>query len=234
MKRTTVVFRLFLMIVVMAYVCGADYALAQEDFDSTGKIRIEGSLHIGGGLDSVDVGTTTDGESISLSGGGGLGLAFGLGYGVSHGKDIDLAVGVQESSLIPSVGNAEGTFMRSYLLVTLNYKVPFSATKQIRHGIGLGYYVGGEYDVDSSQIPFGGHTVVEYDNALGFHLSAEIEAFHSGGWSNYLRLRLYYVEYSASTATMNGLSFPVEWLVDDIRELNGSGIDIILGLARYF
>lgn len=234
MKTVSMFFRVYLFVVAMVFVCGIHSAEAQEAFDTTGRIRIEGALHFGLGVGSVDVATTTDGETIKLSGGGGIGLSFGVGYGLTHGMDIDLAVGLHESILYPSVSNIDGTFTRSNLLATINYRSVVSGTNHLKFGIGLGYYVGGVYDVDSSQVLFGSHTIVEYDNALGFHLTAELEYFHPGEWSHFLRAKLYYVKYDASTATDNGTSVPVQLLISDIRELDGSGLDLILGISRYF
>lgn len=209
-------------------------SLAEEGFDSSGKVRLEGSLLLGIGFDDVDLGVTTDGDTISLSGGGGVGFTLGLGYGLSSNIDLDLHLGSQASSLKPSVSNADGEFTRTMLLGTLKYRKTLTSSNYLKFGAGLGIYTGGEWDVDASLVPGGAHNVIEYKDALGVHATFEYEHVNHRNIGLAVGLRLYIVEYSAETASSNGVSVPASFLMDEVRNLDGSGMDLTMSISKYF
>lgn len=212
----------------------ANAAGAQESWNTDKQVRIEPSFFVGGGLDKVDLATTTTGETISISGGGGIGGALGLGYGLTSWLDVDLTAGYQSSDLSEKVVNMDGTFDRGFILGSLKFKIPVSGKSHVKLGGGFGYYLPGELDVDASAVPGGSHLVIEYDNALGFHVTGEYESLISSHWSAILGVKYYYVTYDASSVTDNGVPAPVFFLIDELRELGGSGVDFKLAFARYF
>ena len=208
--------------------------IRQENIDTSGKFKLSLSGLYGIGFDAVEVGVTNYGDKVSISGGGGLGFTGQIGYGMSSRIDLDIDLGVQVSVLEPAVENADGTFARSYLLATLKYKVPTSDTGQFKFGIGAGSYFGGELDVDTASVPGGNHTIVTYGPAVGMHVTGEFERFVRPDLSFHLGAKISLVTYDADEVTVNGVKTPVAFLKDDIREFDGSGLDVMIGLTKYF
>ncbi|MGA1840607.1 MAG: hypothetical protein ACMUIU_08275 [bacterium] len=242
--KTRKVKKSFLLVVLMAMVfllCNVSLAEAQfkssrqKLLDNNNRFRLEPSFFVGIGTDKIDVGITTTGENVSISGGGGVGGALTLGYGFYEKLDIDLTFGYQHSGLSKDVDNADGSFDRTFLLGTLKYKIPVYSSGQVKFGGGIGYYMPDELDLDLSQVPNGSHDIIKYDNAIGFHITAEYEGFFSSyEWSWIVGIKYYYVTYDADSCTSDGISFPVNFLRDEIRKLDGSGFDFSIAIAKYF
>ena len=211
----------------------AQPAQPQAMLDTKGKTSV--SIHgaFGAGFSSVDVGTTTSGETVKISGGGGAGFGVGIGYGITQKCDVNLDFGGQVSTLTPAVNNAEGTFTRTYVLATLKRKFPTSDTGQFKAGIGVGAYFGGQLDVDLRDAGFD-HTVVDYDPAIGFHLTGEFERLIRPNMSITAGAKMYSVKYEASSYKLNGVDMPVSTLINDVKKLDGSGFDVSLALNIYF
>ncbi len=201
--------------------------------NTAGKMRLSLTGALGFGFDHVDVGITTGGDEVTISGGGGAGIGVGLGFGLSPDFDLDFDLGVQESTISPAVSNAEGSFTRSYLLVTLKRKIPTSESGQFKIGLGLGSYNNGTLDVDLGDAG-GPHDIVEYKNALGFHVTGEFERFIGQTTSINLGAKMYFVKYKAKSWTQNGVSASVDNLNSDVKDFNGSGFDFMLGFNVYF
>jgi hypothetical protein len=207
-------------------------ATPQGLLDTKGKVRL--SLHgaFGFGFDKVDVGTTTKGDTVSISGGGGAGGGAGIAFGLSRSLDLDLDLGFQSSWLTTSVDNADGAFDRGYVLVTLKYKVPSSDTGQFKWGAGLASYFGGKLTFERTDMPF--KEEVAYDPAVGLHLTGEFERFIRPNMSFNLGAKIYFVEYKAKSYKLNSLERPLSNVRDEVRNLNGSGMDVLLGINLYF
>jgi hypothetical protein len=206
-----------------------------EPLNTSNKLRLQLEGYLGFGLDSIKVGETSGGEDVKISGGGGFGGGATLGYGLSRSVDIDGTLGFQVSGLLPAVENARGTFSRSFLLATVKYKIPFRENLQWKLGAGVGYYMGGELDIDIDQgILNGGHTVVDYKNATGFHATGELEIALQRNLVLAVGLKYYKVDYKAETATFNGISVPVSSLTDEYRNFNGDGVDVTVGFGILF
>ncbi len=201
--------------------------------NTAGKMRLSLGAALGFGFDHVDVGITSGGEQVTISGGGGAGIGLGLGFGLSQDFDLDFDLGVQASVITPAVANAEGSFSRSFLLVTLKRKIPTSDSGQFKVGLGLGSYNNGKLDVDLTDAGKP-HYVYEYKNALGFHVTGEFERFIGQTWSINLGAKMYFVKYKAKSFTQNGVSFPVDNQPSDVKDLNGNGLDLMLGINMYF
>ncbi len=202
--------------------------------DTTGRFRIEPGFLFGFGFDDVDVGETTDGDKVGLSGGGGAGLEINAGYGINKKLDVDLTFGWQESWLTPEVSNGDGSFERNLFLATLKYKIPISDTQQFKIGLGIGNYSSGEFDVDTSKVTGGAHTIVNYGDSMGFHISGEYEQFFSKDWSWLLGMKYYNVTYDADSVTINGVTYSPNVLADKAKSYDGGGFDFKFSFTRYF
>jgi len=206
-----------------------------EPLNTAKKLRLQLEGYAGFGLDSITVGETSNGDAVKISGGGGFGGGATLGYGLSRSFDIDATFGAQVSGLMPAVENATGTFGRTFLLATVKYKIPFRENLQWKFGVGAGYYMAGKLDINIDQgILNGGHGVVDYKNATGFHATGELEIALQRNLVLAVGLKYYNVEYKADTATFNGISVPASSLSDEYRNFNGDGVDITAGLGVLF
>lgn len=201
--------------------------------DTAGRTKFFLQAGFGGGFDSVHVGDTLDGDKITLSGGGGFALTLGFGYGLSSDLDLDFDLGGQISTITPEVSNADGSFSRSFLLATIRKKFPTSDSGQFKAGIGIGIYSNGELDLDWTG-PGGNHEIVKYDDALGLHLTGEFERFIGLHTSVYIGGKLYFVNYKAASYTIDGSSTALDNLKGNVKDLNGSGLDAMIGVCRYF
>jgi hypothetical protein len=208
-------------------------SISEELVDTAGKVRLSLSAGLGFGFDVVDIGVNSSGDTAKISGGGGLGFGAGIGYGLSRKWDLDLDLGFQVSVLTPSIDNADGSFTRGYLLATLKYKLPTSDSGQFKLGAGIGEYFGGKMDFERNDA-FGIDQTVEYDPAIGLHITGEFERFIKPNVSFNLGAKIYYVEYKAKTAKLNSVEVPLSLLKDDVRNLNGSGLDLLIGISVYF
>ena len=200
--------------------------------DTAGKFYVQPGLFLGGGASKVDVGTTTGGDNVSISGGGGVGGGLTLGYGVSSQVDLDITLGYQESQLSPKVENASGTFSRAFYLATVKYRIPVNDRMQVKIGAGAGIYKPNNLDVNTSSVSNGSHNIVKYDDAAGFHVQTELEIFFANDFSADFGLKYYNVTYKESSGIHNGT--PVTFTDSNLRNFDGSGVDVILAVAKYF
>lgn len=207
---------------------------AAEVLSTKGKLKLEVSAMIGGGGKSIDLGTTTSGDAVKVSGGGGAGLAITAGYGLSENLEFDVSLGGQSSTERPAVENADASFSRGFLRATIKYLVPVRDRIRFKFGGGVGTYGGGELDVDTTRVVGGSRNIVKYDSASGVHLSGELEALIRNDFTFVAGLRLYSVKYKANSYERNGVAQPVSTLRDDVRNLDGGGADVFIGLAKYF
>lgn len=182
-----------------------------------GRGRFGISLLVGAGIQDHFVGLTTDGDDITLSAGGGIGFALTGGYGLSPKWDIEVSAGHQVSVITPSVSNGDGEFNRDFLRATLFYKMPFTRVTQWKIGAGIGAYLGGEWEED-----IGPDEITEYDDALGFHVAGEFEVVVAERLYFAAGIKYYYVTYETNAATATH------------SELNGSGVDLMLSMGKYF
>ena len=207
-------------------------AKPQGPVDTAGRVRLSLNGELGFGFDKIDVGKTTSGDTVSISGGGGAGGGAGIGFGLSRNLDLDIDLGFQASGLTPAVDNANGSFTRGYFLATLKYKIPTSDTGQFKLGAALGTYFGGKLKFERTDMYFSEE--VEYDPAVGLHLTGEFERFIRPNVSFNLGAKIYFVEYKAKSYTHNSAVQPLSNLRDDVRNLNGSGMDFLIGINVYF
>ena len=187
----------------------ADRNAVRAPLNTGGRTRLEVGGVFGSGAENPDVGVTLDGDTVEISGGGGIGLTLTIGHGLSARLDLDLTVGTQESRLIPTVEDAKGTFTRDFLLATLKYKVPLSPDVQLKFGGGVGSYRSGELDMELSALPAGVHTIVDYENVMGFHVTAEFEAWFGDSWFLVFGGKFTSVTYDAISYSQNGSVQPV-------------------------
>ena len=203
-----------------------------EPLNTANKLRLQLEGYMGFGMDSNKVGTTTDGNDVKISAGGGFGYAATIGYGLSRSVDLDATLGFQVSGLMPAVKNADGYFARSLLLATVKYKLPFRENLQWKFGVGAGYYMGGEMDIEIDPgVPGAGHYIYDYKNATGIHATGELEVALQRNLMLSVGLKYYMVEYKVEKATRNGASVTVP---SEFRTLTGDGLDVTVGIAVLF
>ncbi|MBJ6725539.1 outer membrane beta-barrel protein [Geomesophilobacter sediminis] len=203
-----------------------------DPIDTAGRFRVEGALVAGEGINDSRLITTTDGTQIKLSGGGGLGGRFTLGYGLTSKWDVEVGAEYKQSHGDQQSSNANATFTRYPVLVAAKYKIPVASVGQVKLGAGPGLFLGGKLDSDLTKLGLP-HEVIDYKPALGAHVSAEWETIHED-WSFVFGIRYYYVSYPISSATLNGSALPTNLVGPQLRDLDGSAFEFIVGLGRYF
>jgi len=150
---------------------------------------------------------------------------------------------MQNSTLSKKVKNVKGDFSRNFLLGTLRFKIPVSLSGSVNLGGGMGRYMGGEMDVDASDVSGGAHNIYNYKTATGFHFMLEYEHFKhelsllSAKWCWGIGVKLYRVTYDLESMTQNGKSIPISQLPqsvkDETMELDGSGTDLVVFITMY-
>ena len=199
---------------------------------TAGKFHLEPAVFLGFGTTSVELGKTAAGETVKISGGGGAGLGMTIGYGLSRSFDLEATVGHQVSRIIPeSVTNASANFDRTFYLVTLKYRIPVQDRFYVKLGAGAGYYQPGKLDINTTQIPGGSSDVVHYDDATGFHATAEWEIFFQPNFSLTVGGKYYHVIYKETGGTRNGV--PGYFNDGNVKNFGGSGFDFSFAAAFY-
>lgn len=224
---------------------GFSLSMAQQLNDSSGfkydldkKWRAGVSLNIGAGFENHDVGRTSDDQDVTISGGGGFGGNIVIAYGMSQEFELRLDAGIQNSELIPNVENAEGSFMRSFIIAGLDYRLPVARESIISIGAGIGYYAPDDLDIDMRNVQAGGHNIFSYDGSFGFQVRSEYIGFINETYSWAAGVKYYYASYKLNKASLDGIQVPVSSLPDELTsevgELDGSGIDLTLSLNIHF
>ena len=235
-KRIT---KMFLMLFIMIHHAAAqenDRAV-QSPYPPGSLWRVEGSLLVGIGIEDHEVGLTSDNKKITISGGGGIGGTLSIGYSMTPALDLSLGISFQNSSLEPEVKNAEGSFSRTNFFTTIKYIIAVSSSGYLKFGAGGGYYSAGDLDVDLNEVSGGAHNIYTYDGAPGFHITADYEGVFTEKLTWVLGLKYYNVTYDLKSAKSNGISIPLNLIpaevMNDIGELDGSGVDFIMSLNLY-
>jgi hypothetical protein len=200
--------------------------------------RAEVNFLLGVGLDEHTVGKSTGDEDIKISGGGGIGGSLMLGYGLSSLWDLSFGMAIQNSSLQPQVENAKGNFFRTVILANIKYRISVASAGFINLCAGISYYLPGDLDMDLSAVSAGAHNIYRYDNTAGFQILAEYEGFFNKDLGWIIGLKYSQVRYDLKSAESNGTSIPIADLPAEIRDevgdLDGSSIDLVLALVYYF
>ena len=205
--------------------------------DSNSKFIAEASFSFGFGVKNMTVGQTTDNKDVNMSAGGGVGGSLDLYYRISPFAELGLTGGYQSSSLSVDLKNAKGSFNRGFLLTTIKYGIPVSATGVLKFGGGIGYYIPGDLDLDMGSVSGGGHNVYSYDGSIGFHLTGEYEIINSPNFSWGFGMNYYNVSYNLNLVKSNGVTIPINLLPaqvkNDVMKLDGGGIDFSVFIAFY-
>lgn len=220
------------LLAAMLVFSGARAAMAETDIDTGGKLYLGISGEFGYGLHPYDLGTNENNETVDISMGGGVGISLVAGLGLSRSLDVEVSAGHQLSKLKPAVTNAEVTFEREFVLGTLKWKIPLSRTSQMKFGAGMGYYMGGTYDFNhfTSQSV----AIITYDDAVGYHVTAEYEGIYRKYLGVSIGLKAYSVTYEATSFMESGTFTPTSEHLADFIEPDGSGVDLIVTVTRYF
>jgi hypothetical protein len=196
-------------------------------------------MNIGGGFEQLSTGIqTSDGTQVKISPGGGAGIGIQAGYLMLQSRlDISVAFSGQWSSLNPSISNGEGTFSRTLIEPAAKYVFFLrNRNKTISAGAGIVFSNGPETDIDAGKITNGAHNIFEYENATGAVILAEYLARRKKlGLS--IGLKYYSITYDLKSISSNGINIPLSYippeLIEDIRVVDGSGIDITIGIGLY-
>ncbi|RLA08789.1 MAG: hypothetical protein DRQ51_01175 [Gammaproteobacteria bacterium] len=196
------------------------------------KFYVGGDFAVGFGTKEDKIGTTTAGDDITLSAGGGVGFGLNVGYVINPMLDFELSLGTQKSSMTP-VSNATGDFSRNLMLFTLKYKKTIDDKSLLRFGGGLGMYSAGKLEMTFDNANIVGFKKYEqkYETATGFHITAEYVKKLQPGLHLNMGAKFYSVKYNEEdTFTTDGVSYTSS----DTETVDGGGLDLTIGIAKYF
>jgi hypothetical protein len=197
-------------------------------------------MNMGGGFEQLNTGiVTSNGEQVKLSPGGGVGIGIQLGYLLlSSHWDFSIALSRQWSTMTPPVSNAEGTFSRTLIEPMVKYIITFKdKNKSVNLGAGILFAQSGKTDLDAGKIQGGAHNIYSYSDATGLLIAAEYLARRKN-FGFHIGLKYYSVNYELASISSNGVNIPLAVippsLISDIREIDGSGVDLVIGIGFYF
>ncbi|MGC8823158.1 MAG: DUF2846 domain-containing protein [Bacteroidales bacterium] len=194
------------------------------------KGRLGISFGLGGGFASIPVVKINDNKESNISFGGGFVFGFKYGYELSKYFDLAFDACYQFSSLSPTINNGDVTFKRWIFSLTPSLIIPISdgETMRIKLGAGIDGYVENSLNFHLSKISGGFSEDWSYKNTAGYHVSVIFEMNASSNWSFNYGLKWYTVSYSFESG---GLHYPTD---NNLKEPNGSGIDLVVGIYYHF
>jgi hypothetical protein len=84
-------------------------------------------------------------------------------------------------------------------------------------------------DIDFHKIA-GDRTIFDYKNSSGFHVAGEWEVCINYRLSFIVGAQFHFVNYNIKSLSVNGIPLSPAQTIDEFKKIDGSGIDIYLGL----
>lgn len=165
-----------------------------------------------------------------------ISFGAGIGYEVIIGREfsrfIDLSAGIkyQKSSLVPKVENVEITFKRYAVSLTPSLIIPIKGGdyERLKLGVGMDYVWPSVLYLNTVKYQFGIIDNWTYDRTLGMHVRLLLEINFSKYFSLQYGLRWNYLSYKFVSGN---ITFPI---VSQLKNPDGSGIDLLLGFNIHF
>lgn len=194
------------------------------------KSRVGAIGGAGFGFETITLFIDEDNEDVTLSTGGGVAIGARYGYEVSKYFDVSCDFFYQRSTLSSSLENAEASFDRVVVTLTPALIIPLinGDFYRAKVGAGVGYYSVGDMYIDATNV--GGEEItLNYDGAIGTHVSLMFENNATDRISNVIGLRYYNVNY-----TYKSEGSTHEMIEREFNNPNGSGLDFIIGFFFHF
>lgn len=204
-----------------------------DDGAGLGPARFELNFFGGVGVYDYKFNSTIDSRSVTIDSGGGMGGGMSLGYLFTPEWEMDLSAGYHVSSGDSDDSEAEGGFERYSALLMLKYRFSVSKDSWVKLGLGGGYFIPVFYkaemppetmEIDYASAPVGVASL-EYEMLVGPRESHA--AFVLG-------VRYCSATYDAEAYRVDGVDQPVDTLDTGLKELDGSGTELIVGIVSYF
>ena len=194
-----------------------------------GKLSIEPSIFYGFPTNNILVGITNIGTNITMTGGGGNGTAVSFYYGLDENLDLGLVLGTQSNGFTPTLINAAANFKRNFYVVSCKYSIASENNETYKLGFGLGQYSPGDLIMDLTAVGLG-LQAIQYGDSIGYNFTLDWEKGIYKNISWLTGVRYSSVSYKVRSLSVSGHPFPLGWLRSEFLNLDGSSIDIILGL----
>ncbi|MCP4160063.1 MAG: outer membrane beta-barrel protein [Deltaproteobacteria bacterium] len=219
---------LFSILIVLSLFSTNSFAAERNNDDKWFKIALDGM--VGVGFEEYDFGKDAHNDDIEFyGGGGGVGGQLTLGLCLLDRLDLDISAGYQKYN-DELEHHYDISFRRFIYQATLKYELARFDSSNIKIGIGAGIY--GEPRLN--KIIEGNQQYIEYDDAVGYHAVVEYEILFEDNWAVTFGLKGYTVEYEAEKYTQNSTQTSLSSLDSKLRDFNGDGIDLLVGVVRYF
>ncbi len=173
---------------------------------------------------------TPDGTELTATAGGGYAGMLNIGYVINPLFDVELSAGTHISSS-SWLNYPEGDFTNNIALATIFYKTQ-TTQQYLKIGAGLGIYTDAVFKAQYDNTPNTRAKIEQqYKDAIGAHVMIHREVHIDTDWSWMLGISLYSVIYKQKqTVSVNG----VEIQNNFTDTIDGSGIDGMVGIVRYF
>ncbi len=213
---------------------------ANSNWDKTGNLflRLEG---MGGqGLEWHVVGKTTEGDDVSISAGGGIGIQLVAGSNLFRFFRIEGSFGYESAGLDLQLENGSGSFGRTHLGGAAYLRIPLSAKSTLNLGGGAAEKGSPDLDLDfsSSRIPGAAHNIYNYRTGHCTHWDVVYEYYPDRIMSLSVGLRYQMVKYKLESMTSDGVPYSLDMIPVEVRneleDLDGSSVDLLLGFSYYF
>lgn len=224
--------------VSMAQYRDSTYFAKIPKYSRTYHVNIVGD--IGTGFSHMNTGITSSyGDEVTLSAGGGFGIGLKAGYSMpSPSLDFSVAAIFQLSILNPPVNNITGLFHRIILEPAVRYVFELKKIKSsINVGAGADLAFNAKMDLDGSHVYMGAHNIYSYKNAVGPMGLVEYE-FKIRRISLSAGLKYYSIHYKLESIESDKIKIPLQYvpsyILKEVDNINGSGLDLIFGFGFYF
>lgn len=194
------------------------------------------NLGIGSGFTTQSLFVDNNQQNVRLSTGGGF--SIGIIGGCEINRHFDLSISGLYALSIPASrkemndnkqSKGDASFERATLLITPTWIIPLNSNNDVMRfklGVGIGLYSLGTMNIrENDDISY----IYNYKTSLGAHSTFCFEYNLPKNISYQLGVRYYYVNYPYTTSGSSKI--PTD---NNFNNINGSGIDFILGLMYRF
>lgn len=202
--------------------------------------RVEGIMNLGFGFTKNNTGLILEnGDDVTISPGGGMGFGAVLGYTFWQHLDGSVGIAYQTSAMDKIITNAKGHFSRILLSPAVQYFFTLKF-KNARLGFGAGASIaaGSSMNLDAHKVQGGAHNIYRYAVAVGpsgqcmyYYPFNQRVTFNFG-------CKIYQLKYRLNRVESDGKEIPVSKLpadiLEDVEKLDGSGIDLVIGMSYHF
>ncbi len=192
--------------------------------------RFSVSVISGAGFTDKPIVYLNNGDEATISAGGGVGIGLKYGYEINRFFDLSFEYNYHYSMLMPNVKNANVSFSNSSIAITPSLIIPYADgdVTRFRLGAGIDKYFGENLNLKTSQLAGGLDHKFNYTSNIGTHINFVYETNLTKTWSMNLELIYHNINFDFKP------SVPGEQVDPNFNKMDGSGIDLNIGVSYHF